>query len=61
VHVLRRMEREYDMTSAEFYRRFQEDDLQEGPADYWEWRTRYRSFLTMQEHLSFSEAEIIDA
>jgi len=60
VRLLRRMEREYGMTSAEFYHRFQEGDLQEGPADYWEWRTRYRSFLTMQEYLGFSEAEIID-
>lgn len=61
VHVLRGMEQKYGMASAEFYRRFQKGSLHEGPADYWEWRTRYRSFLTMQERFGFSEAEVVDA
>jgi hypothetical protein len=30
------------MTSADFYRQFQEGTLPEGPNDYWEWRTRYK-------------------
>jgi len=49
------------MTSAEFYRKFQEGILQEGPTDYWEWRVRYKSFLTMRERFGFSEAEVVDA
>lgn len=49
VHALRRLEQKYGMTSLEFYRKFQEGTLLEGPADYWEWRVHYKSFLTMQE------------
>ncbi|HEY67669.1 MAG TPA: hypothetical protein G4N97_05295 [Thermoflexia bacterium] len=61
VRILRRLERKYGMTSAEFYRKFQEGILQEGPTDYWEWRVRYKSFLTMRERFGFSEAEVVDA
>lgn len=61
VRVLHRMEQRYGMTSAEFYRKFQESTLQEGPADYWEWRARYKSFLTMQERFGFLETEVVDA
>jgi len=61
VRVLRRLEQKYSMTSAEFYQKFQEGTLQEGPADYWEWRARYKSFLTMQERFGFSEAEVVNA
>ena len=59
VRILRRLEQRYGMTSADFYRQFQEGGLQEGPADYWEWRTRYKSLLTMQERFGSSEAEAI--
>jgi hypothetical protein len=58
VRTLRGLEQKYGMTSAEFYRKFQEGLLQEGPMDYWEWRVRYKSFLTLQERFGFSEAEI---
>ena len=58
VRVLRRLERKHSMTSAEFHRKFQEGTLQEGPDDYWEWRVRYKSLLTMQERFGFSEAEV---
>jgi len=61
VRVLRRLERKHGMTSAEFYCKFQEGALQEGPDDYWEWRVRYKSLLTMQERFVFSEAEVTDA
>jgi len=61
VRILRRLERRYGMTSADFYRQFQEGGLQEGPADYWEWRARYKSFLTMKERFGFSEAEVVYA
>ncbi len=61
VHVLRRFEREHGMTSAEFYRRFQEGALVEDQTDYWEWRTRYRSLVIMRERFGFSEAEVADA
>jgi len=58
--ILRRLEQKHGMTSAEFYRRFQEGTLREGPDDYWEWRVRYKSFLTMQEQFGFS-AEVVNA
>ena len=58
VRILRRLEQKHGMTSAEFYRQFQEGVIQEGPDDYWEWRTRYKSFLTMQQRFGFSEAEV---
>jgi len=45
------------MISADFYRQFQEGALQEGPTDYWEWRARYKSLLTMKERFGFSETE----
>jgi hypothetical protein len=61
VRVLRCLERKHGMTSAEFYRKFQEGELKEGPDDYWEWRVRYKSFLTMQDRFGFSEAEVADA
>jgi len=59
--VLRHLEQKYGMPSAEFYRKFQEGALQEGPTDYWEWRARYKSFLTMQERFGFSETEVVNA
>jgi len=61
VHILRQLEQKHGMSSAEFYRRFQAGALQEGPTDYWEWRVRYKSFLTMKERFGFSETEIADA
>lgn len=56
-HFLQEMEEKYGMTSAEFYQRFQDGALPEGPEDYWEWRTRYKSALIMQERFGFGEAE----
>jgi hypothetical protein len=61
VRILRGLERRYGMTSEDFYCQFQEGRLQEGQADYWEWRTRYKSLLTMQERFGFSEAEAAHA
>jgi hypothetical protein len=61
VHTLRELEQRYGMTSADFYRQFQEGTLPEGPNDYWEWRTRYKSLLNMQERYGFSEAEVVHA
>ena len=61
VRILRCLEQRYGMASADFYRQFQEGRLLEGPADYWEWRARYKSFLTMQERFGFSEAEVVHA
>jgi len=61
VRILRGLEQRYGMTSADFYRQFQEGMLPEGPTDYWEWRTRYKSLLTMQERYGFSEAEVVHA
>ena len=45
LRVLRRYERKYKMTSAEFYRRFQTGELPEGQRDYFDWRVRYNTFL----------------
>ena len=61
VGVLHRLEQRYGMTSAEFYGKFQKGTLREGPPDYWEWRARYKSFLTMQERFGFSETEVVNA
>ncbi|PKO22020.1 MAG: hypothetical protein CVU38_11455 [Chloroflexi bacterium HGW-Chloroflexi-1] len=61
VRILRRLERRYGMISADFYCQFQEGALQEGPADYWEWRARYKSLLTMKERFGFSETEVVYA
>ncbi len=61
VHVLHRLEQKHAMSSAEFYRKFQEGTLQEGPTDYWEWRVRYRSFLALKERFGFSETEVVNA
>ena len=61
MRILRRLEQQHGMSSAEFYRQFQEGTLQEGSTDYWEWRVRYKSFLTMQERFGFSAAEVVDA
>lgn len=61
VGILHRLEQKHGTSSAEFYRKFQEGAIQEGPADYWEWRVRYKSFLTMKERFGFSETEVEDA
>ena len=47
LRALRRYERKYKMTSAEFYRRFQTGELLEGERDYFDWRVRYNSYLRM--------------
>ena len=49
LHFLEAMEKKHNMSSAEFYERFQHNTLSEGPEDYWEWRTRYKSALIMEE------------
>ncbi len=36
-------------------------ELQEGPVDYWKWRVRYNSFLTMKDRFGFSETEVVNA
>jgi len=47
LRALRRYERKYKMTSAEFYRRFQAGELLEGERDYFDWRVRYDSYLRL--------------
>ena len=47
LRALRRYEKKYKMTSAEFYRRFQAGELLEGERDYFDWRVRYNSYLRM--------------
>ncbi len=58
VHELRSFEKKYGMTSAEFYKKFQTGEIEEGPWDYFEWRGSYSSFLSMKKRYNFSEAEI---
>lgn len=58
VQDLRDLEERYSMSSADFYRRFQEGLIQEGPLDYFEWRVRYGSFLKMKARFNFSEDEV---
>lgn len=47
LRALRRYEKKYKMTSAEFYRRFQAGELPEDERDYFDWRVRYNSYLRM--------------
>lgn len=58
VHKLCAFEEKYGMTSAEFYQKFQAGELQEGPWDYFEWRSSYSSFLFMKKRYGFSEDEV---
>jgi hypothetical protein len=60
MRFLQVMENKHQMTSAEFYQRFQNGTLPEGPEDYWEWRTRYKSALIMQERFGFGENDSPD-
>ncbi|MEA3346306.1 MAG: hypothetical protein U9Q78_08745 [Chloroflexota bacterium] len=61
VRSLRELERKYGMSSEEFYSRFQEGAIQEGPMDYFEWRVQYGSLLRMKERFGFSEDQVEDA
>lgn len=61
VRSLRELEQRYGMSSEEFYRRFQEGAIQEGPEDYFEWRVQYGSLLRMKERFGFSEDQVEDA
>ncbi len=58
VHELRVFEEEYGMTSAEFYEKFQAGEIEEGPWDYFEWRSLYGGFLFMKERYDFSEDQV---
>lgn len=61
VHSLRELEQRYGMSSEEFYRRFQEGAIEEGPVDYFEWRVQYGSLLRMKERFGFSKDKVEDA
>ena len=47
--ALRRFEKKYKMTSAEFYRHFQTGQLNEDELDYFDWRVEYNAFLRMKK------------
>jgi len=55
---LRAFEEKYGMTSAEFYKKFQAAEIEEGPWDYFEWRSAYSSFLSMKKRYGFSEDQV---
>ncbi len=50
--VLKRYEKKYGMTSAEFYRRFQSGELGEDELDYFDWRVEYGSFNRMKKRVA---------
>lgn len=58
VRQLRAYEDKYGMTSAEFYRKFQQGEIQEGPWDYFEWRSLYSGFRFMKKRYGFSDDEV---
>ena len=58
VRRLRAFERRHGMSSVEFYEKFQNALIPEGPWDYFEWRGTYRSFLHTTERFDFSEEKV---
>lgn len=54
---LQELECKYEMSSQEFYERFQRGNIQEGPLDYFDWRIEYGTYLTLKERFGFSENE----
>jgi hypothetical protein len=55
---LRTFEEKYGMPSAEFYKKFQEGQIDEGPWEFFEWRSSYSSMLFMKKRYGFSEGEV---
>jgi prevent-host-death family protein len=49
--TLRWYEKKYEMTSAEFYRRFQAAELPE-QEEFFDWRVEYNAFLNMRKRLA---------
>ena len=58
VHELRAFEEKYGMTSADFYEKFQAGEIEEGPWNYFEWRSLYSGFLFMEKRYGFSKNEV---
>jgi predicted DNA-binding transcriptional regulator AlpA len=55
LRALRRYERKYGMSSAEFYRRFQAGELPEDEQDYFDWRVRYNAHLHMEGQVAHAQ------
>ncbi|MDE3091840.1 MAG: hypothetical protein KGJ80_20910 [Chloroflexota bacterium] len=49
--TLRRYEKKYKMTSAEFYRRFQAAELPE-KEEFFDWRVEYNAFRNMKKRIA---------
>ncbi|MBI3912849.1 MAG: hypothetical protein HY327_01440 [Chloroflexi bacterium] len=49
--ALRRYEKKYKMSSAEFYRRFQAAELEES-MDFFDWRVEYNSYRRMKKKIA---------
>ncbi len=60
VSQLHHYEKKYNMSSEEFYEGFQSGAIQEGPFDYFDWRTLYDGYRQMQERFHFSRGPLAD-
>ena len=54
---LRQYEKKYQMTSAEFYRRFQADELDESERDYFDWRVLYNAHGRMKKRATHARRQ----
>ena len=52
IRSLRKYEKKYKMTSAEFYRRFQSGELGEGEMDYFDWRVEYNAYRRLKKRVA---------
>jgi YD repeat-containing protein len=50
--ALRRYEKKYGMSSAEFYRRFQAGELGEDERDYFDWRVEYNAYRRLKRRIA---------
>ncbi len=50
--TLRRYEKKYKMSSAEFYRKFQAAEIDEDEVDYFDWRVEYGAYLRLKQKIA---------
>jgi len=50
--TLRRYEKKYKMSSAEFYRKFQAAEIDEDELDYFDWRVQYHAYETLKKKIA---------
>jgi len=50
--TLRRYEKKYKMSSAEFYRKFQAAEIDEDELDYFDWRVQYNAYKHLKKKIA---------